>query len=103
MATFEDERDDAALDEEELRSSPGQWNRPLLMAALGLVLMLVGYAATTYAHATPRQAVQERRLAELRRLAAQRQTEGVEDALSERLNQAAPPGGNPPYHLAGRL
>ncbi|HTV54878.1 MAG TPA: hypothetical protein VMI06_08165 [Terriglobia bacterium] len=103
MATFDDEGNDAALDEEELRSSPRQWNRPLLMAAIGLVLMLGGYAATTYVPPTPRHAEQERRLAELRRLAAQRQSEGVEDALPERLNQVTPPGGNPPYQMAGRL
>ena len=103
MATFEDERDEAALDEEESRSSPGPWNRPLLMAAIGLVLMLGGYAATTYVPVTARQVEQERRLAELRRLAAQRRADGVEDALPERLNQVAPPGGNPPYQMAGRL
>ena len=69
MATF-DERDDAVLDEEEKRSTPGQWNRPLLMAALGLALMLGGYMATSYVPATPRQSEQERRLAEFRQRAA---------------------------------
>ncbi|HTU20142.1 MAG TPA: hypothetical protein VMG10_18905 [Gemmataceae bacterium] len=103
MATFDNEHDDAALDEEELRSSPRQWNRPLLMAALGLVLMLGGYAATSYVPATPRYVEQERRLAELRRLAAQRRADGVEDALPERLKQVAPPGGSPSYQRAGRL
>jgi hypothetical protein len=103
MATFEDEHDEATLDEEESPSSSGQWNRPLLMAAFGLVFMLGGYAATTYVPVTARQVEQERRLAELRRLAAQRQADGVEDALPERLNQVSPPGSNPPYQMAGRL
>lgn len=103
MATFDHERDETALDDEESRCSPGQWNRPLLMAALGLVLMLGGYAAMTPVPATPRQTEKERRLAELRRLADQRRAEGVEDALPERLNEVTPPWRNPPYQMAGRL
>lgn len=52
---------------------------------------------------TARQAEQERYLAEMRRLAAQRQAEGVEDDLPERFNRVASPDGNPPYQMAGRL
>ena len=103
MRTFDDERDDAALDEEEPRSAPGQWNRPLLLAGLGLVLMLIGYAATTYVPASPRQAEQERRLAELRRLAAERRANDVEDSLPERLEGVALPARYPPYEMPGRL
>jgi hypothetical protein len=103
MATFDNEHDEAALGEEESRSSPGHGNRALLMAGLGLVLMLGGYAATTYVPVTPWQAEQERRHAELRQQAAQRQAEGVEDALPERLKQVTPPWHNPPYQMAGRL
>jgi type VI protein secretion system component VasK len=102
MANF-DEGAGAARDDEELRPSPGEWNRPLLLAGLGLVLMLGGYAATSYVPVTPRQAEQEQRLAELRQQATQRQADGVEDALPERLNQVTPPWRNPPYQMAGRL
>lgn len=103
MATFNNEQDEETREEDELRSAPSQWNRPLLLAALGLALMLGGYAATTYTPWTLRQTEQERRLAELRQLAAQRQADGMDDALSERLNRVAPPSRNPPYLLAGRL
>lgn len=103
MATSDHEHDEAAREEEELLSSPGQGNRPLLLAALGLVLMLGGYAATTYVPATERQAEVERRLTELRHLAAQRRASGVDDGLPERLNQAAPAWRPPPYQMAGRL
>lgn len=103
MDTFQDEREDLAPDEEDLRSSPGQWNRPLLMAAIGLVLMLGGYAAMSYVPVSPRPAEQERGFAELRRLATQRQADGVKDALPERLNQVVASQGNPPYRMAGRL
>jgi hypothetical protein len=48
MANFEDERDDTAHDDEEASSASGSWNRPLLLAALGLTLMLAGYAAMNY-------------------------------------------------------
>jgi hypothetical protein len=102
MATFDDERDDAALDEEELRSAPGQWNRPLLMAGLGLALMLVGYAATVYVP-VPTQAEQERRLAELRQRSAQHPANGGEDASPQRSEERVQPGRYPPYQMAGRL
>lgn len=103
MRTFDDEHEDAPLDEEGLRSAPGPWNRPLLLAGLGLALMLVGYAATTYVPASPRQADQQRRLAELRRLASERRANGVEDALPERLENVALPNRYPPYEMPGRL
>ena len=103
MKTFEDEPNELAWDEEESRSSSGQWNRPLLLAAIGLVLMLGGYAATTYVPTTPQQVEQEHRLTELRRLAAQRRADGVKDALPDRLNQMTLSQGNPRYQMAGRL
>lgn len=104
MKTFEDEPNELTWDGEQSRSSPpGQWNRPLLMAAIALVLMLGGYAATTYVPVTPQQVEQEHRLTELRRLAAQRRADGVEDALPDRLNQMTLSQGNPPYRMAGRL
>ncbi len=48
MATFDNERDETAKEEEESPSKPRQGNRPLLLAAIGLALMLGGYAATSY-------------------------------------------------------
>lgn len=102
MATFDDERDDAALEEEAPRPAPRNSNQPLVMAALGLVLMLGGYAASTYTPA-PAQGEQQRRLQELRSLADQRQAEGVNDELVDRLDQTASRQHPPSYQLAGRL
>lgn len=48
MTSFDDEYDGAAREEEEILPAPGSWNRPLLMAALGLALMLGGYFARNY-------------------------------------------------------
>lgn len=103
MATFDDERDDTALDEEQLRASRPQARQPLLLAGLGLALMLGGYAATSYVPTTPRRAEQERFLADFRRQADRSPAEGGNAALSERLNQVTPPASNPPYQMAGRL
>jgi hypothetical protein len=103
MAIFENERDKAAREEEGLLSAPGSWNRPWLLAALGLALMLGGYAATTYVPLTAQQAEAEHRLQELRLLAQQCKEAGVDDGLPERLNQATPPWREPPYQMAGRL
>jgi hypothetical protein len=103
MATSDYEHDEAAREEEELLSSPGRGNRPLLLAALGLALMLGGYAAMNYVPAEARRAEMEHRLTELRQLAAQRRASGVDDGLPERLNQAAPAWRPPPYQRAGRL
>jgi hypothetical protein len=102
MASYEKERDDAVREEKEL-SAPTSWNRPWLLAALGLALMLGGYAATSHAPQTAQQAEAEHRLQELRSLAQQRKEAGVDDGLPERINQAAPPRREPPYHMAGRL
>ncbi len=103
MATFDNEHDDEVHEEDELRSAPSQWNQPLLLAALGLALMLGGYAATIYTPWTPQQSEQERRFTELRQLADQRRADGVDDTLPERLDRVAPHRRNPPYLLAGRL
>jgi hypothetical protein len=103
MSSFHDEHEDAAREEEEFLSAPGSWNRPLLLAALGLALMLGGYAATNYVPASAHQADAARRLEELRLLAQQRKEAGVDDGLPERLKQAAPPLRDPPYQMAGRL
>lgn len=48
MATFDNEHDETAKEEEESPSKPRQGNRPLLLGAIGLVLMLGGYAAMSY-------------------------------------------------------
>ena len=102
MAIFDDERDDTALEQDEPRSAPSNGNRPLLLAGIGLVLMLVGYAATTYLP-TPAPSEAAQRLHDLRQLASQRRAEGVDDALPERLNHIQPARQNPPYQLAGQL
>ena len=102
MARFDYERE-AAREEEELLSTPGSGSRPLLLAALGLVLMLGGYAATTYNPRSEQQAETARRLQELTSLAQERKAAGVDDGLPERLQQAAPPWREPPYQMAGRL
>ena len=103
MANFENERDEAARKKEELLSAPGSWNRPWLLAAIGLSLMLGGYAAMNYVPLTAQQAEEERRFQELHSLAQQRKNAGVDDGLPERLNQAALPWREPPYQMAGRL
>jgi hypothetical protein len=105
MAIFENETDDLRHEHEEMRSAPqGGWNKPLLLAGLGLALMLGGYAATNYVPLTPRQAEQERQLAELREMAARgRQSGTAADALDERLKQVAPSWRTPPYQIPGRL
>src|SRR5262249_12439197 len=90
--------------EERRRASSGGWNKPLLLAGIGLALMLGGYAATNYVPLTPRQAEQERQLAELREMAAKgRQSGTAADALDERLKQVAPSWRTPPFQIPGRL
>ncbi len=103
MATFDNRRAEAARDEEELLSSPRQSNRPLILAFVGLVLMLGGYAATNYTPTSARQAETERRLAELRLLAQQRQEAGANDDLAAKLDRVAEPRRDFPYPMAGRL
>lgn len=50
MVAFNNRSDDAAQ-EQERPSAPNSWDRPLLLAGLGLLLMLGGYAATSYSMA----------------------------------------------------
>jgi hypothetical protein len=78
MTTFDDERDDDALEPDELPSPRSKGNQPLLMAGIGLVLMLVGYAATTYEPAP---------------------THGEQEPRRSAAERPHPP----PYQLPGRL
>ena len=91
----------------ETEAAPTGWNRPLLLAGLGLVLMLGGYAAMNYVPSrslTPRQTEEERRLTELREMAARQHGERTDvAALEERLKQVEPPWRTPPYQIPGRL
>ena len=103
MTDSDDERDERLREEEELLSRPSQGNRPLLLAALGLALMLGGYAAVSYVPATEQQAETQRRLQQLRVQEDQRREAGGENGLPDRVNQAPPPWRNPPYQMAGRL
>jgi hypothetical protein len=48
MVQFDDKRDDVAQKEQKRSSAPNSWDRPLLLAGLGLALMLGGYAAVDY-------------------------------------------------------
>lgn len=48
MIAFHDQHDDAAQEEKQRPSAPNSWDRPLLLAGLGLALMLGGYAAMNY-------------------------------------------------------
>jgi hypothetical protein len=48
MVRFDDKRDDVMQEEQEQPSAPSSWDRPLLLAGLGLALMLGGYAALDY-------------------------------------------------------
>jgi hypothetical protein len=48
MVAFDNEQDDVAQAEQEQRSKPSSWDRPLLLAGLGLAMMLSGYAAMDY-------------------------------------------------------
>jgi hypothetical protein len=112
MPTYDDQSDDALLERGEKRRQGGDWNRPLLMAGIGLVLMLGGYAATTFVPQTLQRAGQahqveelrSRQLEELRQRAAERQAEGEDDGLNDRLKQFQPPRrDSSPYLLLGRL
>jgi hypothetical protein len=105
MPIIENEPDDLSLDNETPPAAPPKGgSRPFLLASLGLALMLGGYAALTYVPLTPRQAEQERQLAEVRDLAAKSHAEGTAvGALEERLKQVEPPWRTPPYQLPGRL
>ncbi|HEY7156730.1 MAG TPA: hypothetical protein VH575_22365 [Gemmataceae bacterium] len=86
--------DRAISENEETRPAPpSDWNKPLLLAALGLVLMLGGYAAMNYVPPHP--------LAELREMAARSGT--AAEGLEERLKQVAPSWTEPPYRIPGRL
>lgn len=51
MVTIDNEHDETASEDEELPPKPGRGNRPLLLAAIGLAMMLGGYAATSYSMA----------------------------------------------------
>jgi hypothetical protein len=48
MVSFNNESDDVAESEQEQRSEPSSWDRPLLLAGLGLAMMLGGYVAMDY-------------------------------------------------------
>jgi hypothetical protein len=103
MTDYDDERDERWREEEELLAKPSQGNRPLLLAAAGLALMLGGYAALSYVPANERQAETERRLQQLRVPGEQRGQADANNDTPERLNQMPPPWRNPPYQMAGRL
>jgi hypothetical protein len=45
---FDDKRDEVMQEEQEQPPAPNSWDRPLLLAGLGLALMLGGYAALDY-------------------------------------------------------
>ena len=107
METTEHEADDRREEGEQAAKSSGEWNRPLLLAGLGLVLMLGGYAAMNYvppSELTPRQAEQERLQGELRDLASKQRASGVsDDALADRVEQITPPWRTRRYEIPGRL
>mgnify|MGYP001363870556 CR=1 FL=1 len=109
MALMDNESDDLAPGQQPTRSAPSSgWNRPLLLAGVGLALMLGGYAAMNYVPSvalTARQAEQERQLTELRELAVKDQPSGtaMDRSFSDRLNQITPPWRSPPYQIPGRL
>jgi hypothetical protein len=92
MANFEDEHDEPARKDEEHLSAPGSWNRPWLLAAIGLALMLGGYAAMNYVPPAAQPSEVERR-----------KDAGLHDGLPERSNQAAPPSRESRYQMVGRL
>jgi hypothetical protein len=48
MTAFDDKRDDVMQEEQGQSSAPSSWDRPLLLAGLGLALMLGGYAVLDY-------------------------------------------------------
>lgn len=48
MVRFDDKREDEAQEEQKQSPAPNSWDRPLLLAGLGLALMLGGYAALDY-------------------------------------------------------
>jgi hypothetical protein len=105
MPILENEPDDLSLENETSSTAPPRGgNSPFLLAALGLALMLGGYAALNYVPLTPRQTEQERQLSELRDLAAKSHGQGTAvGALEGRLKQVEPPWRTPPYQLPGRL
>jgi hypothetical protein len=106
MSPLDHESDERPLlgETEPAAPSTDEWRRPLLLAALGLVLMIGGYKASTYVPLTPRQVEQERQFGELRDLAARQPADQTADgSLSERLHQVTPPWRSPPYQIPGRL
>jgi hypothetical protein len=109
MADFDNEPDDSLLEQDEKRPSSGDWNRPMLLAGIGLALMLGGYAAISYVPPASAQSEEaQQKLDELRKMAAKRSVEeGADDGLNERLNQihqqAAQREPPPRYQLLGRL
>lgn len=105
MPIIENEPDDLPLETEtEPAAPPRGWDKPLLLAGLGLAMMLGGYAAMNYVPLTPRQAEQEHLIADLREMTAKQPADGTSvDALNERLKQVVPPWRTPPYQIPGRL
>lgn len=108
MPILENEPDDPSLEHTTAPAPPPTgWNRPLLLAGLGLVLMLGGYAVMNYVPSrslTPRQAEQERQDTEFRAMAAKQRAEGTDAAaLDERLKKFEPPWRTPPYRIPGQL
>lgn len=107
MEATEYEADELRQEGEPAAKSSGEWNRPLLLAGIGLVLMLGGYAAMNYvppSELAPRQAEQERLQDELRVLASKQGVNGVADrALADRVEQVTPPWRTSRYEIPGRL
>jgi len=107
MARIENEFDELPAEQQSARTTPpSSWDRPLMLAGLGLALMLGGYAAMNYvpsAELTPRQAAQERQVSELRELANKQESSGTTVEFSDRLNRITPPWRTPPYQIPGRL
>ena len=107
MADFDTEPDDPLRETDEKQPAGGEWNRPLLLAGIGLALMLGGYAAINHVPPVSAQSEHARqKLDELRTMATERSVEeGGDDGLNERLNQIQTARHEPPprYQLLGRL
>jgi hypothetical protein len=108
MDTMEHEADDLRQESEQpATSSSSDWNRPLLLAGIGLALMLGGYAVMNYvppAELTAQQAEQERLQRQVHDLASKPANGGaVQPGLADRVDQIKPPWRSPRYEIPGRL
>jgi hypothetical protein len=87
------------MSQDSVPASRGWYRQPIWLGLLGLALMVGGWKLTTFVPPSPEEQSSAERLAELRKMAGER-----EDGLAERLDQIARDRWRePPFRVAGRL